>query len=565
MGILDHLEELRQRLFKIMWVFLPLFIFYLTFTVRIAEVGALLLPYPFPDFFDSVSVQAVRFLMDSLLPSFVERVQIAPQEAILVQFKVAFFLAVLTAMPFIVYQIARFVAPGLYKEEKRTIMKITVPATLLFVVGVLFAYFLILPWAFRFLYGIGLRMGLTPLIRPDQFFNMVLLFFLGMGLSFQVPIIMWGLTALGIIDPAAWKRYWRYALVAFFVFGAVITPDGSGVTMLLVAVPMTALYGAGYVVSRRKWRAKDRPREPREARSHFAVWSVVVILIAGLVGGTMYYNRALFAGPLLMDSAPVASGTLAINLPAFVLYAPTPLAEDVSAGATLRVPAGAMVGFRWSGVDASGTALTFAPDLSGEGPLQAGDDGATLVVSPSLWTSSESRSMTFVTADGMASVYALRLEVAYDLFLQTEYQDGNRNGRLDEGERVLGSHTVLAYAGTPGSDVVLSVEDSNVSSPFPDQLRRLDEGVFLSSGSAWTLETSLQELGGTNETFSYVQWVTDPTLDALGVRLFLTRTFQWSGEESLRLWVQGDSPARFVYTWYLDLRLGTLYPVLETL
>lgn len=565
MGILEHLEELRQRLFRIMWSFLPLFIFYLTFTIRTVEVAGLPLPYPFPDFFGAISVQVVQILMDGLLPAFVERVQIAPQEAILVQFKVAFFLAVLTDMPYIVYQVAKFLSPGLYKHERDTILKITVPATLLFVVGVLFAYFLILPWAFRFLYGIGLRMGLTPLIRPDQFFNMVLLFFIGMGLSFQVPIIMWGLTALGIIDPAAWKRYWRYALVAFFVFGAVITPDGSGVTMLLVALPMTALYGAGYVVSQRKWRVRERPREPRRGRSSFAVWSVVIVLIAALAGGTVYYNRALFAGPLLVDSTTTASGSLTLTLPAFVLYAPTPFAGDVSAGAMLQVPAGATVAFRWSGLDADGGPLTFAPDLSDEGPLQAGEDAATLHVAPALWSSPVPRSLTFATTGGAASVYALTLEVDYDLVLQTEYQDRNRNGRLDGGERILGSHTLLAYRATPVSEAVESLGASHVPAPLPEHLLRLDEGIFVSGGAEWSLETSLRDLGGTNETFSYVQWVADPGLEDAGVRLFLTRTHQGSEQESLRLWIRGESPARFVYTWSVDLRFGSLHPAVEVL
>ncbi len=564
MPILEHLEELRQRLFKIMWTVLPLFLFYVTFSIRLAEFQGILIPYPWPDFYGSISTQVVRALMDSLLPSYVQRYQLHPGEAIIVQFKVAFFLAILTGMPMIVYQLSRFVTPGLYPMERQTIARITIPATLLFGLGVLFAYFWILPFTFNFLYGVGLSMGLTPVVGPSQFFDVALLFFVGLGLAFQIPIIMWGLTAIGIVDPAVWKKYWRVALVAFFFFGAVITPDGSGVTMMLVAVPMTFLYGAGYVLSKRKWRVREGPREgQRERKSNFAVWSIVVVLILALAGGVVYYNRGLFAPPSGGSQVVLTSGTIDLRIPAFVLYPPNALDPDVSTGVLLHVTNDTIVSLQWSAGAADGRRVAFVSNISENGPISTGEDASTMAVIPAIWDLKDARLLTLMITDDRPRAYVLELAVEYELLLETVFADGNRNGVWDTGEAAREELLIVRYTPRPGQAALVDLEESGVPAPAPEQLSQASKGIFRSTGPTWRLETSISEMGTSDTVFEYTMLVSHPGLDEYGVDVFLTRGFQWSEDEDLEVWVTGEAPAHFVYLWHLDLRFGAIFPVLQ--
>src|SRR5436309_1367552 len=117
----------------------------------------------------------------------------------------------------------------------------------LFIAGVLVSLLVVLPFTFPFLYAFAYSFGATPLLRLDEFLDFVLWFSLAFGLAFELPVVMYGLSYLGIVSPEFWKKNWRYATIAIFIFGAVITPDGSGVTMMLVSIPMLFLYVAGYV------------------------------------------------------------------------------------------------------------------------------------------------------------------------------------------------------------------------------------------------------------------------------------------------------------------------------
>lgn len=264
MRILDHVEELRQRL---KWSFLTvmiLFVFFAGFQARTADIGGVTVPYPYPDPLQPFASQFFNLTANYLTPPFVIITVLNPVEALIVQFKTAFFLALIVGMPIISQQMAMFLGPALYDREKRIILRLVLPSVALFAAGVLVAFFVVLPFTFNFLYSIALNIGVEqPLLRIDEFLDFVLLFMIGFGLAFQVPIVMYALTASGLVKAATWKKYWRFAIIGMFVFGALITPDGSGVTMLLIAIPMSILYVAGYVAAvlheRRRGRAGGTP------------------------------------------------------------------------------------------------------------------------------------------------------------------------------------------------------------------------------------------------------------------------------------------------------------------
>lgn len=557
MRILDHLEELRVRAFRALWVLMIFFVFFFTFSIRFGEVGGVPLPYPWPDIFDAVSIWVLRGMLEIYLPEGVQAVQLTPAEGILVQMKISLFMAFVFAMPVIVHEAAKFVAPGLYPHERKVILKITVPATLLFLGGILTAHFFIVPFMFEFLYGIGIAMGLTPLAGPDQIFGIVLLLFVGMGLAFQTPVAMWGLTALGVVDPEIWKKYWRIAIVGIFVFGAVITPDGSGVTMLLVAVPMTLLYGVGYLVAVRHWRRTRGGPEVGKERdwSRVVAWSLAAVLVAAVAGGFVYAGMPLLQPPVRMTEHVVAAGTLEVDLPAFVLFAPNRLAEDMRSGATLRAANATTLTFAWSATASDGTPVLFATPED--------EEAALLEVRPAQWPTGASRSLTLTVVDGETGVYVLRATLRYDLVLRTTFQDVDRSGVLDEGDVLLDRSMVFRHAVVPESAFLRDAAAVGIAPPAEEDRLLLDQGLFHALGSGWQLQASLREFMEENGTFAHAAPVALLEVEELTVRLTLTRTFTWSPDEDLWVWVQGQSSAEFVYNWYLDRRFGALYPVLE--
>ncbi|MEK6851882.1 MAG: twin-arginine translocase subunit TatC, partial [Candidatus Thermoplasmatota archaeon] len=234
------------------------------FQARVADVGGVSIPYPYPDPLQPLASQFFNMTLNFLKPAFVVSTVLNPADAFIVQFKTAFFLALLVGMPVVAYQMGMFIAPGLRPREKRTILKLLGPSMVLFALGVLIAFFVVLPFTFDFLYQVAVNLGVDqPMLHIDQFLDFVLLFMLGFGLAFQVPVVMYALTAVGLVRAATWKKYWRIAIIAIFGFGAIITPDGSGVTMILVSGPMSALYVAGYAAcvlhERRRTRRGSAP------------------------------------------------------------------------------------------------------------------------------------------------------------------------------------------------------------------------------------------------------------------------------------------------------------------
>jgi len=172
------------------------------------------------------------------------------------------FLGLVTGMPIVSYHMAKFIAPALYDREKKVIIRLVVPAVFLFLAGILLAFFLLLPFTFRFLYSVSGALGAKHLfLSLDQFLGFTLVFTFGFAATFELPVIMYALTATTLVKAAMWRKYWRFATIGIFFLAAIITPDASGVTMLLVAFPMLGLYLAGYVAS-----AVHERRASRSAR-----------------------------------------------------------------------------------------------------------------------------------------------------------------------------------------------------------------------------------------------------------------------------------------------------------
>jgi sec-independent protein translocase protein TatC len=162
--------------------------------------------------------------------------------------KLAFCVALVASMPWLLYQAWAFVAPGLYKREKRLALPLLASALALFYAGCAFAYFIVLPAVFTFLNKVT-PAGVAMMTDISAYLDFVLVIFLAFGVSFELPVALVILVLLGWVTPAQLRAWRGYAIVGIFVVAAVLTPPDV-VSQLLLALPMIALYEVGIIAAR---------------------------------------------------------------------------------------------------------------------------------------------------------------------------------------------------------------------------------------------------------------------------------------------------------------------------
>lgn len=164
-----------------------------------------------------------------------------------VPMKVAMLVAVVVSLPYTLYQAWAFVAPGLYQHEKRFAIPVIVLSTLLFLVGMAFAYFLVFPVVFGFITGTAPE-GVAVMTDIGNYLDFVITLFLAFGLAFEVPVVVVMLVKLGMVSVATLKEIRSYVIVGAFVIGAIFTPPDV-ISQVMLAVPLWLLYEAGILAS----------------------------------------------------------------------------------------------------------------------------------------------------------------------------------------------------------------------------------------------------------------------------------------------------------------------------
>jgi len=197
----------------------------------------------------SFSAQFFYKIQEQLLPKGIPLIATNPLTPFLAQMTVALFLGFALTLPFLLYKIIKYLSPALYEHERKTMAKILIPSLILFGIGCVFAYFLLIPLTFKMLYPFAKVMGVIQFFAINEFITLTLAFMVAVGVLFLFPVFMVLLSSFGIIKTDFWKKNWRYALVAILIFSAVITPDNSGITMFLLFLPLTSLYFLGYIIS----------------------------------------------------------------------------------------------------------------------------------------------------------------------------------------------------------------------------------------------------------------------------------------------------------------------------
>jgi sec-independent protein translocase protein TatC len=184
-------------------------------------------------------------------------------EAFFTYLKVAFLAGLIVASPVLVYQFWMFVAPGLYRKERRLLAPVIILSTLFFVGGALFGYFIVFPWGFKFFLGFATE-TIRPLPSMREYLGFATKVLLAFGLSFELPIVITFMARMGLVTVPFLKKNRKYALLLFFVFAAILTPPDV-VTQVMMALPLAVLYELAIVGARVFGRKAPEPDADPEA------------------------------------------------------------------------------------------------------------------------------------------------------------------------------------------------------------------------------------------------------------------------------------------------------------
>jgi sec-independent protein translocase protein TatC len=235
MSLIEHLTELRDRIIKVV---IALVIGMLIAFLLYDQIFAILIA-PYEDIANTHNTISG----DGRL------LQVDPLEGFGIRMKLALYGGIAIAMPVILWQLWRFVTPGLYAHEKRYAIPFIVSALALFVMGAGLAYYT-LPRALEFLIDIGGTDNFVTAFAPGKYFTLIVYMMLAFGIGFEFPILLVFLQMAGIITPKQLSGARRYAIVGICVLVAVITPSGDPISMLMLSVPMVAFYEISILIGR---------------------------------------------------------------------------------------------------------------------------------------------------------------------------------------------------------------------------------------------------------------------------------------------------------------------------
>jgi sec-independent protein translocase protein TatC len=248
MTFLEHLEELRSRLLR----------------TGLYLVGGFAACWGFHE-------QIFHFLTQPLRRAgFTDQfIYTSPAEAFFLYMKMSFFVGIFVAAPFILWEVWAFIAPGLYRHEKLWAIPFIGMGSFFFTAGALFGHYALFPLTFKFLWGFaGPDMRFLP--RIGEYWSFYSWFLLGLGAVFQVPVVIFVLSRIGLVSAGMLIKGWKWAILLSFVMAAIITPTGDAVTMTALAGPMVGLYLLGVLIARIFGRDRRHEEDDEETVSEAA-------------------------------------------------------------------------------------------------------------------------------------------------------------------------------------------------------------------------------------------------------------------------------------------------------
>lgn len=257
----DHLDELRRVLFRIFGVWFVLAVGYFIAMPFLFDQVILAPCHDDFIFYDLLRWigQELNLNDDFFTQKFsVKLININLAAPFFIHMSTAFWMSVVTAAPYLFYEIWRFISPALYPNEKKGVKKALAIGTGMFFIGVLLGYFMVYPLTLRFLSTYQLSATIENQISLNSYIDNFMMLVLCMGLAFELPLVTWLLSLLGIVHKSFLRKYRRHAIVLITIIAAIITPTGDPFTLTVVAVPLYMLYELSILMIKDKSPASDK-------------------------------------------------------------------------------------------------------------------------------------------------------------------------------------------------------------------------------------------------------------------------------------------------------------------
>lgn len=247
MNFKEEIQHVKRSF--LVWLVLFFIVIVLFCTVGITFVDIQGYTVPFPSTSHSLVTQFFAKAKHDLLPLGAQLISTSPITVFLVQMKIAVLGSFMLLSPYLLYSIIGYLSPALFPRERRRLFFLIISSTVLFFLGMLFAYHFLVRLMFGIFLSFNLDMAVTPYLAVDEFMDWTLAAIFLTGLLFLLPIFMYMLTVLRIAKSSFWASKWREAFLVFLVVSSIITPDVSGVSVLFLSVPMTVLYIIGIIAA----------------------------------------------------------------------------------------------------------------------------------------------------------------------------------------------------------------------------------------------------------------------------------------------------------------------------
>lgn len=251
MPALQEIREIKNIAVSSLLLLFLCTVFFFVFGLREVSVAGHDIVLPLPSTADSLALQVFMRMKQDLVPDSVQLIVTSPTTGFVSQVTIAFLLASFLSLPYLLFRVLLYLTPALRPIERKFIFFITIPAVLLFVSGAVFAYVFLVPSVFQVLYSFVLPGTALSFLAVDEFIGTVCSLLFVSGLMFLLPIAMIFLNFLGILPHDFWRKNWRASVLTLLLISAIITPDGSGTSMLILSFPLVGLYAIGANIGRR--------------------------------------------------------------------------------------------------------------------------------------------------------------------------------------------------------------------------------------------------------------------------------------------------------------------------
>jgi sec-independent protein translocase protein TatC len=246
MSFLDHLGDLRKKITISLIVLFAAFM--VTFNYSEYILGFLMFPLKYNLEFSVEKMYIYFSPMDKLNNT--KLIFLSPVEGFWMNMKISLVAAMILSVPVFFQQLWSFVSPGLHGKEKKYVVPFVLIGTVLFLIGVSFCFFIVLPFAMTFLLTYKLGDYMMPMLSVGMYVDFCLKFVLAFGAVFELPIIILFFTRMGFVTPKTLAKHRKYAILMAFVVAAILTPTPDAFNQILMALPMIVLYEVGILVSR---------------------------------------------------------------------------------------------------------------------------------------------------------------------------------------------------------------------------------------------------------------------------------------------------------------------------